>query len=92
MKKIIFLLLCTHFIGCTSFSLNGFYAKNEEDITAYCKKIYPNKQFSDDQFKDCLIDGTELFLRIRKKRQQQHMQMQMHMQQHQLMTPPPRHF
>lgn len=84
MKKIVFLLLCAPLTGCQSFSLNNFYSKNEEDITAYCKKIYPNKLFSDDIFKDCLIDGTEFFLRMRKKQQQQQMQMQMHMQQQQM--------
>ena len=87
MKKIVFLLLCTHLIGCTSFSLNSFYSKNEDDITAYCKKIYPNKQTSDDIFKECLIDGTEIFLQIKKKQQQQQMQMHMHMQQ-QMIKPP----
>ena len=87
MKKMVFILLCTHLTGCTSFSLNGFYSKNKVNITAYCKKIYPSKQTSDDIFKECLIDGTEIFLHMKKKQQQQQMQMQMHMQQQQIMAP-----
>ena len=62
MKKIIFLLLCTHFTGCMSLSLNDFYSKNKDDINAYCKKIYPDIKPSDDKFKRCLVKSTGFFI------------------------------